>query len=696
MRKRWMKIAAITVATLVGLVVLAAAAVLLWVDPNDFRADIERLAQQKTGRTLRIGGRLDLKLFPYLAISIADVRLGNPGGYADEPFAMVHQASVGVRLLPILRKRLEVSRVSVDGLTATLVSRSPTDNNWRDLTEPKRNAAPAGEAGATQATIAGLQISNSLLVYRDEAQKSVTSLSNLKLQTGVLGGTEPVHVSLEFDYGDGGREPVAHIAIAMRAQMPADSARLALSDFDVHSEWFGEAPKRATPLSFSLRSAAILLDTKDQTLAPATLDVSSGDLSAQLTVAGEKLFGERLLTGTLTVPRTSPRGILEPLGVALPTTRDARALSALSISSDYRLTPTQLRLTRLELTLDDTHVRGAAAIEDLRTLELSYDLQVDAIDVDRYLAPQAAPQRGQQPAAPVGAAQEPPISLPAAALRKLDLHGGLHIGHATVAGVAVSAVSLPLAAKDGRVHLGPTQARVFGGAYNGDIVLNVAPAQAQLSLNEHVRDVDASELLKSALETTRLSGRGDANMVVTGGGNTDADILRSLAGKIDVNVREGAINGIDLWYELRRARALLRQEAIPPRTGPERTPFNTFSGSGNLIRGVLRNDDLSIETDYLKAHGKGTLDLGTKAVDYRIVASVYNLPPQGAGSEMKDVKAADLPLLITGNLASLKVRPDLEGLAKAQVRQEVQRKVQEKSDELKKKLGDKLQDLFGH
>ena len=697
---RALKVIGIVVAAFAGIVLLAVVAVFLWVDPNAYRGDIERLALQKTGRPLRIGGKLDLKLFPYLAISIADVTLGNPPGYGSNPFLKVHQASVGVRLLPLLRKRLEVSRVSVDGLAAELVSRSASDNNWQDLTESKGDATHGGGGESPQTSIAGVDIKNSSLMFRDTAKKTVTALSNLQIQTGALGGSEPVRVSVEFDYGDGGKKPVAHFSVSSQAQLPNGSPRVALNQLDVHGDWFGDAPKGDRPLTFGVRSAAVVLDTQAQTLAPATFEVKLGDLAAQLSATGEKLFTDRIVTGRLTVPQVSARKALESLGITAPVTRDASVLATLAISSDYRATPKQMRLTNLVLTLDDTHVRGAAAIDDLDTMALSYDLNVDRINVDRYLAPKAPAQKAASGASSARAAASAPTPLPIETLRKLNAHGTLQVGNATVAGLAFTGVSLPLAAKDGRVHLGPTQAHLFGGAYNGDVVLDAGPAQAdgrpaQLSLNEHVKGVDAGELMKAAFETTRISGHGDANVVVTGVGNTDADILRSLSGKIDVDVKEGAINGVDLWYELRRAWALLKREAVPVRTGPERTLFNTFSGSGNLDKGILRNDDLSIETDFLKAHGKGTLDLGTKALDYRLVAAVYKLPAAGAGSEMRDLKAADIPLLVTGSLADMKVRPDLQALAEGLARQKVNEKVQEKSDELKKKLGDKLKDLLG-
>ena len=72
------------------------------------------------------------------------------------------------------------------------------------------------------------------------------------------------------------------------------------------------------------------------------------------------------------------------------------------------------------------------------------------------------------------------------------------------------------------------------------------------------------------------------------------------------------------------------------------------------------------------------------------MAQVYKLPPEGAGAELADLKAAEIPITITGPLADMKIRPDVAGLAKARVKQEVEKKMDEKKEELKEKLGDKL------
>src|SRR5690242_4896199 len=197
---RALKIAGIVVAVLVVLIIVGLGAILLFVNPNDYRDDIAKLVAQKTGRPLTIRGDLGLKVFPWIALDIHDVTLGNPPGYGNEPFLTVQRASVGVKLIPLLSKRIEVSRVGVDGLAVTLVSRGKTENNWKDLGESKTPAEPASSGPPPQASIGGVDISKSSLVYRDEEKKTVSRLTGLEVHAGALGSGDPVKVEVKVDY----------------------------------------------------------------------------------------------------------------------------------------------------------------------------------------------------------------------------------------------------------------------------------------------------------------------------------------------------------------------------------------------------------------------------------------------------------------------------------------------------------------
>jgi len=77
------------------------------------------------------------------------------------------------------------------------------------------------------------------------------------------------------------------------------------------------------------------------------------------------------------------------------------------------------------------------------------------------------------------------------------------------------------------------------------------------------------------------------------------------------------------------------------------------------------------------------------------VTSVYKRPPPGERGAREEAKAADIPLRLTGSLGNLKIRPDLEALAKDRLRQEVDKQLQGKGDALKQ-LGDKLKGLLRH
>ena len=139
--------------------------------------------------------------------------------------------------------------------------------------------------------------------------------------------------------------------------------------------------------------------------------------------------------------------------------------------------------------------------------------------------------------------------------------------------------------------------------------------------------------------------------------------------------------------ELRQARALWKKEAAPTAADTGRTAFKTLKGSATIKDGVLNNPDFVMEMGYLRVNGSGTLDLASQKLDYKLQTHLYKIPPEGAGSEMQDLKAAEIPVRVSGTLADMKVRPDFDALVKAETKQKVQETQKELTDKLKDKLG---------
>ncbi len=119
-------------AAVFGVGILALAALLTWIDPNDFKARIIAAVRETTGRELTITGDLDLEFFPYLALTTGPLELGNAPGFGG-PFLTVAGTHLKARLLPLLASRLEVVAMGLDGLVLHLARDEHGRGNWMDL-----------------------------------------------------------------------------------------------------------------------------------------------------------------------------------------------------------------------------------------------------------------------------------------------------------------------------------------------------------------------------------------------------------------------------------------------------------------------------------------------------------------------------------------------------------------------------------
>ena len=138
----------------VGIVALLGVALfVIWltVDPNNFKPRIASAVKQSTGREFKLSGDIKLSVFPWVSLELGPASLGNPEGFGDEPFLSLKSASVRVKLLPLLRKRLEVAKLDVDGLDVHLRKNAQGQGNWQ-LPETKPEGPAKADAVHTPAT----------------------------------------------------------------------------------------------------------------------------------------------------------------------------------------------------------------------------------------------------------------------------------------------------------------------------------------------------------------------------------------------------------------------------------------------------------------------------------------------------------------------------------------------------------------
>ncbi|MGD8689538.1 MAG: AsmA family protein [Gammaproteobacteria bacterium] len=428
------------------------------------------------------------------------------------------------------------------------------------------------------------------------------------------------------------------------------------------------------------------LDLQKQTAEVKKLDLTALGVHATASVSGTSITEGARLKGALAVDRFSPREVLGMLGQKLPPLSDPKTLGALSLSTRFELDPNALRLTDLKTRLDDTGIRGRLAVNDIKRKSIAFNLAVDSINVDRYLPP-AAPEAKSDKGKPTDINA---IRLPVDPIRQLDVDGNLSIGKLQAMDLHVSDLKLGAKAAGGRLQLTPMSAALYKGRYAGTVDYDVRSGVPKVALSQNLTNIHAGPLVKDLFGQERISGTGRVSLNLHGRGKTVGALRRSLSGQVGVSLKDGAIEGFNLWESVREAAAVARGKPAPQNNAPNRTEFAELSGSGKVASGVLDNRDLKASLPFLRVTGEGKVNLVNATLDYNVKAKVVGKPEL----DVKDLAGTTIPIRISGPLAGPKVRPDVAEVLKEKAREELKKKQENLKDKLKNKLKDKLGDIF--
>ncbi|WP_035340914.1 MULTISPECIES: outer membrane assembly protein AsmA [unclassified Dickeya] len=147
------------------LVVLAAgmSALVLLINPNDFRAYMVRQVEARTGYKLNLDGELRWHVWPQLSILSDSLSLSAPG--ATLPVVSAENMRLDVKLWPLLSHRLEVRQVMLKGAVIRLTPESEARVVGPVPIAPAKSTLPEPES-AWRFDINRLDVTDSLLVFQ--------------------------------------------------------------------------------------------------------------------------------------------------------------------------------------------------------------------------------------------------------------------------------------------------------------------------------------------------------------------------------------------------------------------------------------------------------------------------------------------------------------------------------------------------
>lgn len=323
--------------------------------------------------------------------------------------------------------------------------------------------------------------------------------------------------------------------------------------------------------------------------------------------------------------------------------------------------------------LDDSNLRLKIAVADFDRPAIDFEVTADRLDVARYLplvgassgggarVPQAA--GAAAPAAAGGQAAAPDRAFDLTALRSLNATGSVRIGALTARHVKAEKVHVGVRAAAGRIDISPLNANLYQGTLAGSASVNAHTNQ--FSIREKLTGVALGPLLRDAAGVDRLAGRGNVALDVTTSGTTVAALKRALSGSVRIDVRDGAMQGVDLGEIVRAAGSLIgSKSSVEGRAkATDQTEFSELSASFAIRQGVARSDDLAGRSPLLKVTGGGSIDIATERIDYLLKANPVGAIPIGRGRTLTVLQGVAVPVRINGPLAAPEYSVDLAQLA---------------------------------
>ncbi len=466
-----------------------------------------------------------------------------------------------------------------------------------------------------------------------------------------------------------------------------------------------------SPQAFKLPALAIDAAIKDGAL-DATAKISgalSGDIDKLLLTSPQlalSLSGKQdatAISGSLTSPFSANlrTQVIELAKIAADFTLPNPGGGALALKAGGNASihlGQQNAAAVLNGSLDQSRFEAKLGVSDFSPAAYTFDIGIDQLDLDRYQRKTAA--RTAASSAPAKAADKEE-AMDLSALQTLRAAGSVRIGALKVANLKTSKVRFDLRAAGGKLDIHPLNANLYGGSTSGALSV-VAGQPARFAVRQTLSGIRVGPLLKDAIDKDPIEGTGNVQLDVTTSGATFGQIKKGLNGTARLELRNGAIRGVNIAQTVRRAKAqigALRGDQAAAQTGTgsvaEKTDFSELTGTFRIVNGVARNDDLNIKSPLVRVGGAGAIDLGEERIDYLARTTVVSTLQGQGGPELQALKGVTVPVKLSGPFAAIDWRIDFAGMASELAKQKIDEKKEEVKAKVQDQLKEKLKGLLG-
>lgn len=644
---KWLKGIFTLIIVLLLIIVAAATFLLIGIDPNSYKPELEKLAKENNIE-LSIDGDLGWSFFPNLAVEAGSTMLsGKEAGIPDIQFA---RADFILDWKALLSRTVRLRAINIDGADIKI-----------------ETAAEAATVASLPATLPAAE-SSTRAQTQPQPQTQVQESSTVEL---------PFELAIDEFNLTNGRITIATEGesdqVLEQLNFTSNGLNLDGQPFTIDLNVSTKLPEQPSPIFIEFQSKPTFqLDTQIAELADSTLKImgleqlpitlsfnslhqgkESALSLANLTgkVGPADITGEINALGLDTSPSATGKLSIQNLLLnELPLEESTKQslpkdFNKVSIETEFSASETLIKLDQLALALGKFNIGGNAflKLEGPRELEL-------ALKGNDLILPTSNTENNE--AANGKEALFTPIFAPLLLLDGGKGHIELTLDSVTNDNIKIDQFHLNLFANGSVLQITDLSGGIFDGKFQATTKVDLRKKVPKVKFSKQLTDIDIYKALSTLAEQSDVHGKLTMDFSGTTRGNTQETLMANVNGNGKLSANNLQLDNINVERSYCEMAALIEKVAVK-QTWPNSTQLRDMQSDFTWKNQMVTFPNLTTGMGNLAISGNGTVDLNQEMYNMLITANLQGDSTSDTGCHVKSkrIRNRDIPLRCTGSFA---------------------------------------------
>ncbi|EKO3720497.1 AsmA family protein [Vibrio metschnikovii] len=681
-----MKKLSLFIAALLVMVIAAVVALVVFVNPNQFKPLIIEQTKQQTGLELVIEGDISWQFFPAIGFELGKTELRNPDGFTQNNLFKVDRVGIDIAVMPLFRHQLHIGNVRLEGAEFYLETLLDGRSNLESLTQAQNQKSSAQvEEALTESpssqpettadqpwtlSLAGVTVSQARLEILDQQTGTHSTLYDVDLTVSEFAADR--WTSVDFSAKGSANQQQFSVDGKAEIKLSADFKQYALRNITLNSTL--EDPSVQID-ALQLKLATFEFD-QDNAL---TFAVKGNAADMAFDVSGQAQLQVDAAISTVSLDKLLLNSTLQ--GAALPQSPMQVEMASRIV---FDVTNSTLDVALDRLMANAIALSGKANIHLADIPKIRFQLHSPAIDLDEFFGlDQATPDSAAQPAV------NAPTSLPVevepdlSALQNLDVAGEITIDQFKAGNAKLHHVHTRFAVNRGVIDLNTLTAELYQGKIQASAKVDARKTPATYQVKKTITGVQVQPLLIDVADNDLLQGTGNITVDVQGRSLTPSGIQKNLLGTVTINFADGAVNGINVAQLIRTNHARLRGQTLDESEAVKQTDFSALTATLQLNKGEVSTNNLAMQSPLLRIRGEGKANYLNETVDFVVRTSIVGTLKGQGGKDIDELRDVTIPIHISGQWTEPRYRLVFDDLLKQRAQKEIDRGIEKLGDKVK-------------